>query len=320
MGVVLAIEELADYEELNYKVNRGQEIEEKLIKHGFFVGCALILTLLIYYSWINDSHLSFFPKILMLFVNITGCFISYILVLQEKQQSNRMIRKFCTLGTYIDCNQVTKSRFSKLFGIISWAEIGLAYFSAVFLWIAIAPISNGWIVPLWWISLLTLPFTLCSLIVQAFFIRKWCLYCCTIVLLLWVNVGINNYYFDFVDILPVFESALLALLILMCIVLVLKVFKMKSHDEVYSEQRESARIKYDIKTLQGQLSEYRNETNAIGLTWKNSRSMYEITIYLSIACSHCGKAIKEFRRLTEIYSGIDFRIIFSVTLNPQLFY
>jgi hypothetical protein len=66
-------------------------------------------------------------------VNTAGCNISYSLIKQEKQQSNRFIRLFCFAGTQIDCNQVTKSLYSKLFGLISWAEVGMAYFSAVIL-------------------------------------------------------------------------------------------------------------------------------------------------------------------------------------------
>ena len=84
-------------------------------------------------------------------------------------------------------------------GEIDWVQVGLY-----------------WLQPLWWVSLLVLPFTLWSLVTQAFVIRNWCLLCCSVVFLLWVNAVILLLFFPVMTAIP--EVAMLALLIIVCAV------------------------------------------------------------------------------------------------------
>jgi len=144
-GEVLAIEDVTNAGEPDYREKCKKEIKQRLFKYAVAGGCMVLLTLLTFFSWTNDGSLPFLPKLLLLFVNVAGCCIGYLLIMQEKQQSNRLVQAFCKAGAHIDCNEVTKSQYSKLFGIISWAELGMAYFSAVVLWICIAPISPYWL-------------------------------------------------------------------------------------------------------------------------------------------------------------------------------
>jgi len=311
-GVALAIEDVEEAGEPNYREVRRKEIKENIIRYFFAGGCMALVTILTYFSWKNDSVLPLLPKLLLLLVNAAGCYISYTLILQENCQAKRLVQKFCKAGAHNDCNKVTTSQYSKLFGLFSWAELGLAYFSAAILWVILAPVSAHWISPLWWLFLAPLPLTVWSLFTQAFFIRKWCLFCCAIVLLLWVNAGILYFSLPFGCVFPIVESVLAALLILTSTVAVLYVSKTGKSGEQYSEQREIARIKYDFKTVQCQLSELRLETNHVGFVLGNSQASHEITLYLSIACSHCGRALKELRRLTDIYPLFCYRLIFAV--------
>ena len=315
-GVVLAIEDITDAGEPDYRNERSKAIKERLIKYAFSAGFLVLLTLLTCLSWQKDDTLAFLPKILLLVINAAGCFISYILIRQEKLQSfNRLVQKFCKAGTHIDCNQVTQSHYSKLFGLISWAEVGMAYFSAVILWLAVAPFNAGWLSPLWLLVLVPLPFTVWSLFTQAFLIRKWCLFCCAIVCLLWGNACITFFFLPCISVMPVVESALLALLVLICTAAVMYITQTNTTDDKYAEQRETARIKYNYQTIQCHLAESRFETGNIGFVWGNKHSAQEITLYVSIACSYCGKAVQELKRLTGMYPDFCYRLIFSVKTN-----
>jgi len=162
------------------------------------------------------ADLRLISKSILFFVNAAGCYLSYLLILKDKNQYSHLLRKFCVAGSHIDCNQVTKSRYSKLFGLIALAEAGMAYFVTVILWLMIAPLSSNWLAPLWWFILALLPFTFWSLFIQAFLIQKWCLFCCAIVLFLWINAGILYCQISIDFAIPLVESALLALLILVC--------------------------------------------------------------------------------------------------------
>ena len=314
-GVVLIIEDVDNSGELNYREERSKEIKKNIFRYFFAGGCMVLLTILTFFSWINDSSLSVLPKLLLLLASAVGCYISYVLILQEKHQSNHFVQKFCKAGAHIDCNKVTASCYSKLFGLFSWAELGMAYFTAIVFWLAIAPVSENWLYPLWWLLLATLPFTIWSLFTQAFLIRKWCLFCCAIVLLLWINAGILYFFPSFGYMFPVVESSMLALLFMVCTAAVIFVCKKSYSGDPYSEQRETARIKYDFKTMQSQLSETRFETHHIGFVWGNVSSSHEIVLYVSIACAHCGKAVKELKRLTDIYPDFCFRLIFSINTD-----
>jgi len=316
-GVALAIENIDEAGDPDYREERSKEIKDKIVKYGISGGCMVSIILLNFFSWLNDSILSLLPKIMLVCVNLAGCYISYTLIRQEKQQSNRLIRRFCVAGTHIDCDQVTKSRYSKLFGLVSWAEVGMAYFSAVVIWLAIAPVSADWLSPLWWFLLLPLPFTVWSLLTQAFLIRKWCLFCCAIVCLLWINAGIVYFFLPFVHFLPIVESALLALLIMVCTAAVLYVCRTNKLKDPYAGQREMAQIKYDLKTIKSQLSESQHETNQIGFVWGNPQASAEIALYVSIACSFCDLAVKELRRLTEIFPAMRFRILFNIMTDKH---
>jgi len=80
----------------------------------------------------------------------------------------------------------------------------------------------------------------------------------------------------------------------------------------YSSQRELAHVKYDFKTVQSQLSESCLDLGNVGFVWGNPQSSHEIACYVSVACSHCDKTIKELRRITDIYPDLYNRLIFAV--------
>lgn len=311
-GVALAIEDVTGAKEPVYRKECSKEVRDSIMKYAVTGGFIALFTIIMFISWKNDIKISLLPKILLFFVNAIGCYISYILILQEKRYLNKLSQKFCKAGVHIDCQKVTASRYSKLFGLISLAEVGMIYFTTVILWLAIAPLSLRWLSPLWWLFLIPLPFTLWSLFTQAFLIRKWCLFCCAIVFLLWVNACIIYCWVPFDYSVPVVESVLLTLLTLTCMSAVMYISKTGDSRDNYSEQREAARFKYDFRTIQSQLSETHHEINHAGMEWGNSHASHKIMLYVSIACSHCGAAVKEIRRLTEIYPDLSYRIIFAV--------
>ena len=53
----------------------------------------------------------------------------------------------------------------------------------------------------------------------------------------------------------------------------------------------------------------------VGLVFGNIQARHEIALYVSIACSHCGSAVKELKRLMKIYPDFCFRLIFSVKVK-----
>lgn len=313
-GISLAIEDVDDAGESNYREKHNKEIRENffnyLIAGAFFV----LLIILAFFSWINDGSSTILSKLLLFLTNTIGCYTSYILIRQEKDQSDALSSKFCKAGRHIDCKQVTTSKYSSFFGLISWAELGAAYFTSTLLWVVIAPLSSGWLSPLWLFSLVVLPFTLWSLFTQAFIIRKWCLFCCSIVFLLWINIVILFIFYNRPATVSILDAVAMALLFIFCLIVVIKVSEsIGSKDRLYAQQRETAKIKYSIETIQAQLSEPIYTIDNIGFVWNNSDALHDISLYISTSCQHCEKAVKELRKLTEIYPNFRYQLIFAVS-------
>ena len=203
-----------------------------------------------------------------------------------------------------------------MLGIISWAELGAALFASMLLWVTVAPLSDEWLPPLWWLSMFVLPFTLWSLLSQAFIIRKWCLFCCALVFLLWTNAAILLVFHPRSDVLSIPNTAILSLLFSVSLIAIIQISKtIGSKASLYAQQRETAKIKYNFRTIQSHLSDTSQPFNKAGLSFSNTKSPHDFGLYVSIGCSHCGRAVKEFRRMIEVYPNFDYRLIFFV--NPD---
>ena len=102
-GIALAINNIDDAGEQDYKEKRGKERKENTFKFLVVGSILALLAVLVCFSWTNDGSLSLLPKLLLFFTNIAGCYVCYLLVRQEKHQSDTLTDKFCKAGKYIDC-------------------------------------------------------------------------------------------------------------------------------------------------------------------------------------------------------------------------
>ena len=317
-GLAIVIENVDNAGEIDIKEKSNKKNKDNLYKYLLTGGFIITITTLCFLSWIYDKNLSFFSKLLLLIINMAGCYICYVLIMQEKQKSNLFSNKFCKVGKYIDCKKVTRSQFSTLFGIFSWIELGSAYFVSTLIWILLAPLSNGWLSILWWLSLLVLPFTLWSLALQVFIIRKGCIFCCAIIFLLWANVVVLLIYSSQPIVISITSAALMVLLFVVCLTAINFICKtIDLKQRLFSEQREVATIKYNSLTINAHFSEAIQPFINTGLIWRNPESTHEIGLYVSITCSLCKETIKELIRVAILYPHFSYRLIFAVNTDNQ---
>lgn len=78
----------------------------------------------------------------------------------------------------MSCSSVLKSRASKLFGVISLADIGVVYFAAELFQRAPS-----------WYALIPLPFSLFAIAYQAVVVKAWCPFCLLIHAVLWIQAA-----------------------------------------------------------------------------------------------------------------------------------
>lgn len=105
-------------------------------------------------------------------------------ILYKEQVDSGFLERFCRIGKAVDCNRVLHSRGSKFLGR-SLGELSLLYFFTLYFYSAFCPadfyvVSSG-------CCLLAVAFTLYSVCYQLAVLRRACLLCMAVCLLVWGN-------------------------------------------------------------------------------------------------------------------------------------
>lgn len=121
--------------------------------------------------------------VVYLFTLCIGILVSSAILYKETVNS-KFLHHFCHIGKVIDCNEVLHSKGSHIIGI-GLGELSLFYFSTLLLFTLIRPYD------FYYISLIcnitAIGFTIFSVIYQIFIIRKGCMLCMVINLIVWSN-------------------------------------------------------------------------------------------------------------------------------------
>jgi len=186
-GVVLLAESSEHSIEPNYKEHRKTELIDLLKRIALFSVFGLIAIL----AYINNMYFTNAGITLLLCFNLTGLFISWLLLLKQMKVQSEYADKICSLFKQKDCNNVLESKAAKLFGIISLSEICFCYFLTNVLLLLIFSPS---ITAISFINILVLPFTLWSVWYQKAKAKQWCVLCLLVVALLWVIFFVNYFF------------------------------------------------------------------------------------------------------------------------------
>ena len=200
-GVVLLAETSEKSGEPEYKEHRKSERLNFLKKAALFTACSLIFLLTFIYHGIagqarNDScfgqgivglpamtaNIQLLSYSVILLLNLTGVYISWLLLLKQTHVQSRYADKICSLFKQQDCNNVLESPAAKLWGIFGWSEIGLGYFGANALLLLFSPQTIYLIAIL---NIFTLPYSFWSVWYQKTKARQWCVLCLIVQVLLW---------------------------------------------------------------------------------------------------------------------------------------
>ena len=125
------------------------------------------------------QHLSL---ILLLLTDIAGLTVCYMLMLKTLKIKSHTADRFCGILQKHGCDTVLEKKASTFFGIFSWSEVGLAYFTISTLILLISPGSANYLAI---VNACCLPFTIWSITYQKFVIKTWCTLCVTVQCLLW---------------------------------------------------------------------------------------------------------------------------------------
>ena len=175
---ILVFESRTGAEEIDYSLHKrieNQEIFKYLI---FLISIFIILLNCI----ISRFSIFSYATIAYLFLCLLGCCVSWLLI-ERQWHSGRFIGdKICDCIGKRGCDTVTNSPASKaLFGI-SWSEIGFGYFISTFIMLVLYPKAYF---ALGIINVFILPYTLWSLWYQIVKVKKGCILCIAVQIILW---------------------------------------------------------------------------------------------------------------------------------------
>jgi uncharacterized membrane protein len=173
-----------------YKSNRKAEIIGQLRLPAILILGLLLIVSSVY----SDAGISYFS--LFYFSKFTGTIIASLLLWFDIDQTNPALHQICSSNRKVNCSAVLSSNGAKLFGLLSWSEVGFYYFTGGLFLLFIGAVSNtSPFASIFWLSLFAVPYIAYSIIYQWKVAKQWCKLCLYIqgLLLLEASVSIYTY-------------------------------------------------------------------------------------------------------------------------------
>ncbi|MGS2764907.1 vitamin K epoxide reductase family protein [Sinomicrobium sp. M5D2P9] len=259
------------------------------------------------------------PAIAFLLISGMGVFISILAIRETLGFFSGTVHKICNAGNKTSCEEVLSSRAAKILGSVTLSDLCLIYFVSFVLTSLAVPESftSVWT---FFIVLGGVLFSLYSIYYQAVVIKKWCMLCLGISLLLYVQLGVlllSSYY--------TFDVASLSFLILTLALTALgwiwskeKLVKLRELENV---EVEFLKFKRNRKVFRAVLEDGDKVDQASLESLEVLKLGEENTgevIYgiLSPSCIHCKSAFLNYLDLIrESPKGLECAVLFNV--NPE---
>jgi uncharacterized membrane protein len=316
-GIILIVDE-----ESLPSVKSGVIVNTQRIKSPAIALAALLVILsllLLNGNFVASLNL---PLATLLILKLLGIAITILLLLNLINEGRTAPSRFCKANTSSDCNAVLSSNASRLFGWLSWSEIGFFYFSGTFLALLSLHGSLGVMIMLMTMNILSLPYTFYSIYYQWRVARSWCVLCCTVQALLWLELIPNilllrsGVYLQNGSNLGTLVAALF--LPVICWAL-LKPIMARAH-QTYTLERQLRFFKYNTFLFSKLLEEqprYREPDENWSVLLGSTAPRNIITVVTNPYCQPCSVVHKMLHQLLEKREDIQARIIFSIHDNDD---
>lgn len=280
----------------------------------------LSITLWLVFSLYEKSVISSVVLILLILKSI-GLLTSVLLLVQHVDSGNLWIKRICNTGKKISCNSILLSKQSKPFGIISWAELGFFYFASTYVFLIVNVSNPASLSLLTVLSLIVLPYTVYSIYFQAFIAKKWCIMCCIVQAIFWMEFLISMRAPFFLGKIPL--NATIELLIYLFLIasswLFIKPFLQKAQ-ELPSIKSQLFQTKYNVDYFWS-LLERQNKVLALdehaSIVIGNLEAEYTITMAANINCGPCAEAHQVLEKWLEEAGRFKLQIIFLTTNSDE---
>ncbi|WP_130308059.1 vitamin K epoxide reductase family protein [Ancylomarina subtilis] len=240
------------------------------------------------------------PQSLHFILSVIGILICALITIHENGTQSKLLDKFCTGGSEkINCNDVLNSKGAQFFGKIKLGDIGIIYFLGLTIFSILTILSHQQFTNTYLISVAALPFTLYSIYYQSVVVKKWCLLCLSVVLVLWIQSGVALLEISNNSHILLNISSLSLALISLYVSITFWMFistKLKSQSELLNLKIQHHKFKRNFEIFNSLLSQKKSiDThipNCDEIVFGSKDPGLEITLITNPLCSFCKNAHK----------------------------
>jgi uncharacterized membrane protein len=310
-GIVLTIDPGSTSVNAGILTKFSSVFKNWLLTAGFLL---VLASALIFHS---DYLSNFSWQLLTLtLIKSAGLTTSILLLIQSIDSNNPLIQKLCQSEGKTDCNTILSSKAAKIFNWLSWSEVGFFYFSGTFFLLLFGDYSPAvWLI-LVILNVVSLPYTFYSIYYQAKIARQWCILCCTVQALLWLEfVPLIISAFKQPLALPglqVLSAVFISFLIPVILWAVLKPLLLKLQ-ELRPLKQQLSLFKYNHDLFSRLLTaqpQYAPPDKEWSIVLGNEEASNIITLVTNPYCSACAITHKKLDDLLNQNNNIQARIVF----------
>ncbi|ASU32968.1 vitamin K epoxide reductase family protein [Mucilaginibacter xinganensis] len=252
-----------------------------------------------------------------------GVITSVLLLVQSIDSNNPLIQKLCQGGSKTDCKAILSSKAAKVFEWLTWSEVGFFYFTGTWLLILFGGGSATIWAALAVLNVVSLPYTFYSIYYQARVAKQWCVLCCTVQALLWL---------EFIPLATLYKSldfsaidAKGAATVLMCMLapiilwMVLKPMLLKLQ-QLQPLKQQLRKFKYNTDLFTNTLTaqpRYAQPDDSWSIVLGNVEANSIITMVSNPYCPPCATMHKALDELLEQNGNVQARIVFTANNTDE---
>jgi len=285
-------------------------------------GIALIVLLALFYHTNYLIGLNWRLILLTLF-KTAGLIVSILLLVQSIDSNNQLVQVLCQTTGESNCNAILSSKAAKAFGIewLSWSEVGFFYFAGTWLLVLFGASSTFIVTALLVLNIVSLPYTFYSIYYQSRIAKQWCILCCTVQGLLWLEfIPLITYQ----NHTPLFlregrgealSSLFICLLSPVIVWSLLKPLLLKAQ-QLQPLKQQLRKFKYNTELFNQLLTaqpKYAQPEEEWSIVLGNKEASNVITMVSNPYCPPCSKTHKLLDELLEERADLQARIIFTVS-------
>ncbi|MGN6395261.1 MAG: vitamin K epoxide reductase family protein [Mucilaginibacter sp.] len=280
------------------------------------IGTLLIILSTLVFNTIYLSNVTWASALLTV-VKTAGLITSVLLLVQSINSNNPLVQVLCGGGGNKDCNAILSSKAAYVFDGLTWSEVGFFYFAGTWLMLLFGGASVQTLQMLAILNVLSLPYTVYSIYHQWRVAKQWCVLCCTVQAVLWLeffSLAFAVYNQPFIaPPLAFWSIAFISLLSPVIIWLLLKPVLLKGQ-QLQPLKDQLRKFKYNAELFNRMLTDqpkFTTPDDEWSLVLGNVEAENVITMVSNPYCPPCSKTHLMLDELLEKNGNIQARIVFT---------